>query len=206
MRCSTFLALIALTLTLFAHSPATAGLITTPITYTIDDYSGFGIQNNGTGLPVLISGTITTDGTIGTDIKNSAVILSWSLTFTQGPNSSINRAVNGATGKAVFLGTGAAIDISESSIKLHGADTGLALVVLGADVSTDWTDSSYINRPPSSDDPTAWGHITGMFGAPNFSPIAQVQTVPEPASLTLLGIGIAGMAGYAWRQRKKQAV
>jgi hypothetical protein len=27
----------------------------------------------------------------------------------------------------------------------------------------------------------------------------------EPGSLTLLGIGIAGMAGYAWRRRKQQA-
>jgi hypothetical protein len=32
-----------------------------------------------------------------------------------------------------------------------------------------------------------------------------VQDTPEPATLTLLGIGIAGMAGYAWRRRKALA-
>jgi PEP-CTERM motif len=31
------------------------------------------------------------------------------------------------------------------------------------------------------------------------------NVTPEPATITLLAIGIAGMAGYAWRRRKQQA-
>jgi hypothetical protein len=36
--------------------------------------------------------------------------------------------------------------------------------------------------------------------APNFD--IAVSSVPEPASLTLLGIGAFGMMGYAWRRRR----
>jgi hypothetical protein len=37
------------------------------------------------------------------------------------------------------------------------------------------------------------------FGTP------QVTGVPEPASLTLLGLGALGLLGYGWRRRKQAA-
>jgi hypothetical protein len=42
-------------------------------------------------------------------------------------------------------------------------------------------------------------------GLDNVQVVEAPSAVPEPATLTLLGIGIAGWAGYGWRRRKKAA-
>jgi hypothetical protein len=56
--------------------------------------------------------------------------------------------------------------------------------------------------------PIAMAEITanGPGGDPfNFAiDDLRFEATPEPGTITLLGIGIAGMAGYAWRRKKQQ--
>jgi hypothetical protein len=200
MRYSTYLAIIALTVTL-ASSPASADFIT----YTIDDYSGLGLQNNQSGQPVQVMGTITTNGTLGTYTSaNEADILSWDLIFTQGSNSSEFTGVYIA-GHTPIIG-GAGLDVTATSITL--LDGGSLNLVTGGEVSDSivWSSTNYSNSVTGRNNPLDWSTTTTTFGAPQFSPIAEAASsiTPEPASLTLMLVGAGALAGariVRWRRQ-----
>jgi sugar lactone lactonase YvrE len=85
---------------------------------------------------------------------------------------------------AAPLADGIAADGS-GDIFMRGQDQMIHMYNIATGLTTDLT------SVPGSDDIVIVG------------PSADPPAVPEPASLTLLGVGIAGMAGYSWRRRQK---
>ena len=51
------------------------------------------------------------------------------------------------------------------------------------------------------------GEITGFYSGPNgvFQGFVAMQSVPEPGSFALLGIGLAMMGGTSWVRRRHKA-
>jgi hypothetical protein len=64
--------------------------------------------------------------------------------------------------------------------------------------------SAFLSTNPTSDQLFSGAYEPSFFG-PNFDATAVATAAPEPASLTLLGLGVAGLAGYGWRRHPPKA-
>ena len=71
------------------------------------------------------------------------------------------------------------------------------------DPSITFLNSSFVNGGSLTDPIIPVGPDPAYFG-PNFA--FGAAAVPEPASMTLLGLGAFSLAGYGWRRRKAQTV
>jgi hypothetical protein len=82
---------------------------------------------------------------------------------------------------------------------LIGTLPGVGLPDSGVPLFVGWEDAGGIGKVSFTQLGQPWSPIIDNleFGG--------TASVPEPTALTLLGIGLAGMAGYGWR-RRKQAV
>jgi hypothetical protein len=89
-----------------------------------------------------------------------------------------------------------------------GGFSGSLFVANSAFTSYDLSHSFGPVSGPFSSNLTGGPPIDTSDGKLTFSSFGSTGTftaTPEPASLTLLGIGVAGMMGYTWRRRRQQA-
>jgi hypothetical protein len=175
------------------------------ITYDIQNYP---TQQGGHTL----SGQITTDGTIGA--LTASEIHSWTWTIDAGTTHAFT--VSGTGADVTILGD---VEASPTQITLAqpaAPPTGSSeneLILSGATSNVDlkWERLTLDTGPGTFEDAnlylaangnTLWDTQPEPFLPSIFSPWVLAEATPEPASLTLLGLGVAGIAAYRWRRRR----
>ena len=174
-----------------------------------------------------LSGSIVTDGMVGT--LSYTDVVSWSYTITNSsgysgacrgvgtynPSDPNPGYINGwggitATPTQLILGTsgilwlredgpqGGTLDYNYEWPEPSGGMSG-GSIYQGTSAPSDW--------PPSGDPAHAlfgWQSVDPpMFDG---TPLVIAQTAPEPSTIAILGVGAIGLVGYAWRRRRKRSL
>jgi len=175
------------------------------ITYDIQNYPAYQVDYTNGSSEHTLSGTIMTNGTIGT--LSSTDILSWTVTFDgtetikstdPGAIASVSGPVYSSIGN-ITVGTGASLDFSES---FPGGGGGLLGYSNGYSSGFD-----YIARfSLTSSEGILWlTPTTNLGGNPWVVAAVQTTIVPEPSTLTIAGVAsVCGIAYGLARKRKAQ--
>jgi hypothetical protein len=102
-----------------------------------------------------------------------------------------------------FTGTNSPGERKEFRVRWNGQTL---LDMVNVDPPTTWTQYTFNNLVATgSSTELAFGERNdpGWFGLDDVS--VQEFVIPEPAGLTLAGVGVIGLVGYGWRRRKKAA-
>jgi PEP-CTERM motif len=184
---------LALILSLRVSGGASAG----SINYSIQNYPA---DQNGASL----SGFIMTDGVIGN--LAAADILSWSWTVTPAGEMPFTLSSDEMGSQVSIAGSVVAssteITIAEPLVPLNSLS--LENITPGGELDYNRPGPGFGQYVGAGPDDVFWNNLSPAMGGNDPWIIATASAVPEPSTLTMLGVAAVHLAGVAWGTARRR--